>query len=133
MRSEMEDVQAQLDHVKKSKIAADKRSLEDETRARTKLASEARNLQSDLDTLRDQIEEEQEGKADIQRALARAQAETQQWRNKFETEGGARAEELEDAKRRLAAKLAEAENQLDAASIKVQNLEKVKSRMSAEM
>lgn len=69
--------------------------------ARQKLQSELRNLQTDIDSLREQIEEEQESKADLLRQLSRANAEAQQWRTKYESEGMARAEELEDAKRKL--------------------------------
>jgi hypothetical protein len=44
------------------------------------------------------VEEEAEGKADIQRQLSKANAEAQLWRSKYESEGVARAEELEEAK-----------------------------------
>ena len=46
-----------------------KRSLEDESRGRTKLQSELRNAQADADTLRDQIEEEAEGKAEVRQPV----------------------------------------------------------------
>jgi hypothetical protein len=55
-------------------------------------------LEHDLDNLREQVEEEAEGKADIQRQLSKANAEAQLWRSKYESEGVARAEELEEAK-----------------------------------
>ncbi|CAF4198104.1 unnamed protein product, partial [Rotaria magnacalcarata] len=42
-------------------------------------------------------------------------AEVQQWRSRYESEGLARSEELEEAKRKLAAKLTEAEEQVEAA------------------
>lgn len=57
-----------------------------------------RNLEHDMDTLREQLEEEQEAKADLQRQLSKANAEVQLWRTKYESEGLARLEELEDAK-----------------------------------
>jgi predicted nucleic acid-binding Zn-ribbon protein len=65
---------------------------------RQKLQSDVRNLNGDIDTLREQLEEEQESKGDIQRQLSKANSEVQQWRAKFEGEGTARAEELEEAK-----------------------------------
>jgi len=47
--------------------------------------------------------------------------------------GMARAEELEEAKRKLAAKLSEAEEQVEAALSKCNALEKVKSRLQGEV
>lgn len=42
-----------------------KRTLEEESRGRAKLTTELRNSQADADQLRDQIEEEAEGKAEV--------------------------------------------------------------------
>lgn len=66
--------------------------------ARQKLQSEVRNLKTDLDASREQLEEEQESRSDLQRQLSKANAEAQNWRSKFESEGQARTEELEEAK-----------------------------------
>lgn len=63
-----------------------------------KLQSDIRNLNADLDAAKEQIEEEQEGKADLQRQLSKANNEAQQWRSKYENEGANKAEELEEAK-----------------------------------
>lgn len=57
-----------------------------------------RNLNSDIDGIREQLEEESEAKSDLQRQLSKANNEVQAWRSKFEGEGMARAEELEDSK-----------------------------------
>ena len=50
--------------------------------ARSKLQSELRNMNADLDQLRENYEEEQEGRADTQRQLTKANAELQDWRSK---------------------------------------------------
>ena len=47
--------------------------------------------------------------------------------------GIARGEELEEAKRKLAAKLTEAEEQVEAALMKCNSLEKVKARLQGEV
>ncbi len=65
---------------------------------RATLLGKFRNVEHDLDTMREQIEEEAEAKADFQRQLSKANAEAQMWRAKYESEGVARAEELEEAK-----------------------------------
>ncbi len=47
--------------------------------------------------------------------------------------GMARGEEVEDAKRKLTAKLSEAEEQIEAALTKCNSLEKIKSRLQGEV
>lgn len=63
---------------------------------RTKYQAEVRNLNADIDSVKESLEEEQESKADLQRQLSRALSEVQQWRSKYETEGASRVEELEE-------------------------------------
>lgn len=65
---------------------------------RAALLGKFRNVEHDLDTLREQLDEEAEAKTAIQQQLSRANAETQLWKTKYETEGVARIEELEEAK-----------------------------------
>lgn len=55
-------------------------------------------MHADMDAVREQLEEEQESKSDVQRQLSKANNEIQQWRSKFESEGANRTEELEDQK-----------------------------------
>ena len=52
----------------------------------------------DLDLLREQYEEEQEAKGELQRSLSKANAEVALWRTKYETDAIQRTEELEEAK-----------------------------------
>ena len=58
----------------------------------------------------------------------------QMWKAKFESgEGGVRSEEMEEMKRKMNARLQEAEQALEAAHSKVNSLEKVKSRLNGEL
>ena len=86
-----------------------------------------------MDALREQLEEEQEGRSDCNRQLSKAQNEVAAWRSKFEQEGTARADELEEARRKLQNKLSDAENAAEASMLKVQALEKAKSRLTGEL
>lgn len=52
----------------------------------------------DCDLLREQFEEEQEAKAELQCGMSKANSEVAQWRNKYETDAIQRTEELEEAK-----------------------------------
>ena len=80
-----------------------KRLADAEARDRATLMSKFKNLSSELDTMRERIEEESEQKvvqinfdktsiifnfkAEILKQLSKAQAEIQLWRSKYETEG----------------------------------------------
>lgn len=62
------------------------------------LAHALQSSRHDCDLLREQYEEEQEGKSELQRALSKANAEVAQWRTKYETDAIQKTEELEEAK-----------------------------------
>ena len=55
--------------------------------------------------LREQHEEEVEGKQEVSRNLSKSQNEVVHWRNKYETDAIQRTEELEEAKKRLVGRL----------------------------
>ncbi|PSN34122.1 Myosin heavy chain [Blattella germanica] len=136
---QLEEAESQVSQLGKLKISLTtqledtKRLADEESRERATLLGKFRNLEHDLDNLREQVEEEAEGKADIQRQLSKANAEAQLWRSKYESEGVARAEELEEAKRKLQARLAEAEETIESLNQKVVALEKTKQRLATEV
>lgn len=66
--------------------------------AKNALAHALQSSRHDCDLLREQYEEEQEAKAELQRALSKANSEVAQWRTKYETDAIQRTEELEEAK-----------------------------------
>merc|ERR1712112_290689 len=86
-----------------------------------------------LESMRERIEEESEKKSDALKALSKAQAETQLWRSKFETEGLGRVDELEGSKAKITARLVEAEETIDSLNTKVASTEKTKYRLEAEL
>ncbi len=81
-----------------------KRLADEESRERATLLGKFRNVEHDLDTMREHLDEEVQGKTDLHRQLSKANAEAQLWRAKYESEGVARAEELEESKRKLQAR-----------------------------
>ena len=104
-------------------------SIDEEARARGKAQNDLRNAQSDLDQLRETLEEEAAARADLQRQLARANAEAQQLRSRLESEGAGRVDELEEARKKLQARIAELESELENARTKHASLEKNKQRL----
>jgi len=82
----------------------------------------------------DQVEEEQIGRADLQRLVQKANSEAALWRQKMESgEGGVRSEEMEDMKKKFTARLLDTESQLEAALSKAASLDKANHRLRAEM
>lgn len=65
--------------------------------------------------------------------MSKANAEAQQWRARYEGEGMNRADELEEARRKLQTKVQEMQEQLDQANSKMANGEKVRQRLQHEL
>ncbi|XP_062916150.1 myosin-7 [Mobula hypostoma] len=110
-----------------------KRQLEEEVKAKNALAHGMQSARHDAELLREQYEEELEAKAELQRLLSKANAEVAGWRNKYETDAIQRTEELEEAKKKLAQRLQEAEEQVEAVNAKCSSLEKTKHRLQNEI
>ncbi|KAL7637326.1 UNVERIFIED_CONTAM: hypothetical protein RMT77_012051 [Armadillidium vulgare] len=136
---QLEEAESQIGQLSKLKLSLtnqleDTRKLADEeSRERATLLGKFRNLEHDIDGLREQLEEEAEAKSDLQRQLSKSNAEAQMWRAKYEQEGVARAEELEAARLKLAARLDEAEQQIEQLNLKNMTLEKTKQRIQTEL
>ena len=68
------------------------------SKAKNALAHSLQSARHDCELLREQFEEEQEAKAELQRCMSKANSEVSQWRTKYETDAIQRTEELEEAK-----------------------------------
>uniref|UniRef100_A0A673I7J3 Myosin motor domain-containing protein n=1 Tax=Sinocyclocheilus rhinocerous TaxID=307959 RepID=A0A673I7J3_9TELE len=101
--------------------------------AKNALAHAVQSARHDCDLLREQFEEEQEAKAELQRGMSKANSEVAQWRTKYETDAIQRTEELEESKKKLAQRLQEAEEQIEAVNSKCASLEKTKQRLQGEV
>lgn len=99
----------------------------------TTLLEKYRNLEPEIDVLKEKLEEECDGKTNLQRLLSLASAEADKWRNKYETEGVTRAQELEAARQKLAYRLEETEIQIEQLNVKNAGLEKMKQRTAVEL
>ncbi|XP_035380237.1 myosin heavy chain, fast skeletal muscle [Electrophorus electricus] len=110
-----------------------KRQIEEEVKAKNALAHAVQSSRHDCDLLREQFEEEQEAKAELQRGMSKANSEVAQWRTKYETDAIQRTEELEDAKKKLAQRLQDAEESIEAVNAKCASLEKTKQRLQGEV
>ena len=65
--------------------------------AKNALAHGVQSARHNSDLLREQFEEEQEAKAELQQSICKANSEVAQWRTKYETDVIQRTVELEEA------------------------------------
>ncbi|KAI0987251.1 hypothetical protein GJ496_003370 [Pomphorhynchus laevis] len=139
LQDQVEELESQISTAQKLKqiiqaqLQDAQRQVEEELRSRNAMSAQLRNVTSDLENTKESLDEEQEARSELQKSISKLNTEIQQWRTRYETEGMARAEELEEAKRKLAAKLNEAEEQVESALSKCSQLEKVKQRLQGEV
>merc|ERR1712114_117485 len=112
----------------------DTKALADaEAKDRANLLTKYKMMSTDLENIREKIENEAMRKSDALKALSKAQAEIQLWKSRFETEGVGRIEELESARNKLQAKIVETEELVDTLNTKVAHAEKSKGRLASEL
>merc|ERR1719427_2073585 len=112
----------------------DTKALADaENKDRSSLLTKYKMFSTDLENLREKLENENARKSDTLKALSKAQAEIQLWKSRYETEGMGRVEELEAARNKLQAKIVESGELVHVLTTKVSNAEKSKGRMNSEL
>ncbi|KYM91230.1 Paramyosin [Atta colombica] len=136
---EVQDLKVNIENVTylKTQIAGQlddaRRRLEDEERRRALIEASLHQVEVELESVRVQLEEESEARLDIERQLVKANGEVSVWRSKYETEANARIEEVEELRRKYTARIQEQEEQIETLLVKINNLEKQKSRLQSEV
>merc|ERR1711997_1120654 len=102
-------------------------------RERSALLGKFKNLEHELDGIKEQLDEEASAREDVNRQLNKAMQESDMWRSKYETEGLAKAEDLEMAKMKLQARLSEAQGTIEQLNAKLGQLEKAKGKIQADI
>merc|ERR1712025_162948 len=139
LNRQIEELENAIANMNKAKISVttqleDTKSLSDaESKDRASLLTKYKMMSTDLENLREKLENEAMRKSDALKALSKSQAEIQLWKSRFETEGMGRIEELESARNKLQSKIVENEELVDVLSTKVANAEKSKGRLSTDL
>merc|ERR1719495_1739358 len=110
-----------------------KRMADDEAKERHSLMGRFRNLEHELDGMREQMEEESSSKDDTLRQLNKAIQEGDMWRLKYERDALAKAEELEMSKMKMQARLAEAQGTIEQMQAKLAQLERSRDKLQVEI
>merc|ERR1719225_2568587 len=110
-------LQTQLDEAK--------RVADDEAKERAALLGKFKNLEHELDGVKEHLDEESGIKEDLLRQVAKANNESDMWRSKYETEGLAKAEDIEMNKLKLQARLTEAQGVIEQLTLKAAQVDKL--------
>jgi myosin heavy chain 6/7 len=116
---------AQLDE---QKMVAD-----NEAKERQSLLGKFRNAEHEVDGMKEHLDEEVAAKDNIARQFNKANGEAEMWRQRYEKEGVAKAEELEMSKLKIQARLSEGESTIGQLNAKLSQLEKAKAKLQGEV
>merc|ERR1719507_1446508 len=109
-----------------------KQRADNEARERSLLLGKFRNLEHETDGARDQFDEICNERENVLRQAAKSESDAAMWRQKYETEAVAKAEELEMTKMKLMARLTEAESMIENLNNKLHQVEKSKAKVAAD-
>merc|ERR1719187_2112425 len=133
------DLENNLNILAKAKSAlaaqlADVKALcDNEARERQLLLGKFRNLEHELDGAKEVLDEEVAARDNTLRLVAKAEGDASLWRQKYETDAVAKAEELEMTKMKLTARFTEAEAAIDNLQGKLAQIEKAKAKIQGEI
>lgn len=136
---EVQDIKVSLENAQylKSQLAGQledaRRRAEDDERRRSLLEAQLHQVEIEVESIRVQLEEESEARLDLERQLVKSQGEVQVFKSKYESECISRVEEVEELRRKYTVRITEQEEHIEALLVKVNNLEKQKSRLQSEV
>jgi chromosome segregation ATPase len=116
------------------KLDETKSLLDGEVQARSKTVAELRTAQDELAKVKDQLDDEERERADLQRLVSKTNAEMLQMQQRLDNQAaGAAMQELDDIKRKMNARIQDVTSALEAAQTKASNAEKGKAKMQSEI
>ncbi|XP_065162109.1 paramyosin, long form-like [Atheta coriaria] len=139
LTKEVQDIKVNLENAiyLKTQLASQledaRRRAEDDDRRRAILEANLHQVEVELESIRVQLEEESEARLDLERQLVKSQGDVQVWKCKYDSECTARAEEVEEIRRKYTVRITEQEEHIESLLVKVNNLEKQKSRLQSEV
>merc|ERR1712128_69905 len=109
-----------------------KRIADEEAKERVSLLAKYRNLEHEADGLKENYDEEAGSRENTARQLNKALGDADMWRQKYEIDGIAKAEELEMARLKLQARLSESQATVEQLNAKLSQLEKSKAKVQSD-
>merc|ERR1711892_1079803 len=105
---------------------------DNESKERVSLLAKYRNLEHEADGLKENYDEEAGSRENTARQLNKALGDADMWRQKYEIDGIAKAEELEMAILKLQARVSESQATVEQLNAKLSQLEKSKAKVQAD-
>merc|ERR1711892_398600 len=105
---------------------------DNESKERVSLLAKYRNLEREADGLKENYDEEVGAKENLGRQLGKAIGDADMWRQKYEIDGLAKAEELEMSRLKLQARLSESQSTIEQLNAKLYQLEKTKQKLQGD-
>merc|ERR1712128_267144 len=105
---------------------------DNESKERVSLLAKYRNLEHEADGLKENYDEEVGAKENLGRLLGKAIGDADMWRQKYEIDGLAKAEELEMSRLKLQARLSESQSTIEQLNAKLYQLEKTKQKLQGD-
>ncbi|XP_073974971.1 paramyosin [Rhodnius prolixus] len=139
LTKEVQDLKVNIENATylKTQIAGQlddaRRRLEEDERRRSTLEASLHQVEVELESVRVQLEEEAEARLDLERQLVKTSSDCLTWKSKYESEAAARTEEVEEIRKKYTIRLQEQEEHIETLIVKINNLEKQKSRLQSEV
>merc|ERR1740137_378409 len=105
---------------------------DNEAKERQSLLGKYRNAEHDVNGMKEHFEEEVSAKENLGRQLGKAIGDSDMWRQKYEIDGLAKAEELEMSRLKLQARLSESQSTIEQLNAKLYQLEKTKQKLQGD-
>merc|ERR1712038_1789549 len=115
-----------------SALDEQKAIADNEAKERVSLLGKFRNMEHMADGLKENSDEEVCAKENLARQLNKALGDSDMWRQKYEIDGIAKAEELEMARLKMQARLSESQAMIEQLQLKLAQMEKAKAKAAAD-
>merc|ERR1712212_1110058 len=115
-----------------SALDEQKAIADNEAKERVSLLGKFRNMEHMADGLKENYDEEVCAKDNLARQLNKALGDADMWKQKYEIDGIAKAEELEMAKLKMQARLSESQAMIEQLQLKLAQMEKAKAKAAAD-
>merc|ERR1712001_410618 len=115
-----------------SALDEQKAIADNEAKERVSLLGKFRNMEHMADGLKENYDEEVWAKDNLARQLNKALGDADMWKQKYEIDGIAKAEELGMARLKMQARLSESQAMIEQLQLKLAQMEKAKAKASAD-
>merc|ERR1712198_649436 len=116
-----------------SALDEQKRIADDEARERTSLLGKYRNMEHEVDGLKSSFNDEVSSRENIERQVSKSLSDADLWRQKYEIDGLAKAEELEMSRLKLQARLSESQATIEQLNAKLHQIERSKAKLQTDL